>query len=151
MKKWNIFFRYRTPTYPNFFYSISLPMDKVYYTKNNFWIAIPYRKIGRKKWSEKSEILKSFFNRFFTFKIVSFYFKYNLIRGRTILLRCHLGMGCMGHGRKKYSKFVTKIPIFTYSTLVHLDSTLNHSKSCRGLFFVHFVKFWGRTDIIWRS
>jgi hypothetical protein len=29
----------------------------------------------------------------------------------------NLDMGCMGHGRKKYSKFVTKIPIFTYSTL----------------------------------
>ena len=60
-------------------------------------------------------------------------------------------MVCMGHGRKKYSKFVTKIPIFSYNTLVHLDSTSNHSKSCRGLFFVHSVEFWGQTDIICRS
>ncbi len=52
-----------------------------------------------------------------------------------------LDMGCMGHGRKKYSKFVSKIPIFTYSTLVHHDLTSIHSKSCRGLFFVHSVQF----------
>jgi hypothetical protein len=36
-------------------------MDKVYNTKNNFCPAIPYRKIGRKKGSEKSDILKIFF------------------------------------------------------------------------------------------
>ena len=36
-------------------------MDKVYDAKNNFWIAIYYGKIGRKKWSEKSDILKKFF------------------------------------------------------------------------------------------
>jgi hypothetical protein len=29
-------------------------------------------------------------------------------------------MGCMGHGRKKYSKFVTKISILAYSTLESL-------------------------------
>ncbi len=51
----------------------------------------------------------------------------------------------------KYSKFVTKIPIFTYSTLVHLDSTLNHSKSCREHFSLLSVQFWGQTDIICRS
>jgi hypothetical protein len=42
-------------------------------------------------------------------------------------------------------------PIFTYSTRVHLDSTLNHSISCRGLFFMHSVQFRGQTDNIWRS
>ena len=49
--------------YPNFFYSISLSVDKVYDAKKNFCKAIPYRKIGRKKWSEKSEILKKKFFR----------------------------------------------------------------------------------------
>jgi hypothetical protein len=49
----------------------------------------------------------------------------------------HLDMGCMGHGRK----FTSKIPIFTYSTRVHIDSTSNHSKSCRGLFPLHSVQF----------
>ena len=38
-------------------------MDKVYETKNNFCPAIPFRKIGRKKGSEKSEILKKNFFR----------------------------------------------------------------------------------------
>jgi hypothetical protein len=46
--------------YPNFFYSISFSVDKDYDAKNNFWYAIPYRKIGRKKGSEKSDILKIF-------------------------------------------------------------------------------------------
>jgi hypothetical protein len=50
-------------------------------------------------------------------------------------------MGCMEHGRKKYSKFVSKIPIFTYITLVHIDSTSNHSKSCRGLFLYILYNF----------
>jgi hypothetical protein len=36
-------------------------VDKVYDTKNNFCLAIPYRKIGRKKWSKKSDILKKNF------------------------------------------------------------------------------------------
>jgi hypothetical protein len=36
-------------------------VDKVYNAKNNFCLAIPYRKIGRKKGSEKSEILKKNF------------------------------------------------------------------------------------------
>jgi hypothetical protein len=47
-------------------------------------------------------------------------------------------MGYMGHGRKKCPKFVTKIPIFTNSNRVHLDSTSNHSKSCKGLIFNAF-------------
>jgi len=34
--------------FPNFFYSINLSVDKVYFAKNIFWIATPYRKIGRK-------------------------------------------------------------------------------------------------------
>ncbi len=71
--------------------------------------------------------------------------------GRCLHFRCHLDMGCMESGRKEYSKFVTKISIFTYSTRVHLDSTLNHSKSCRRHIFVHSVQFWGQTDVIWRS
>ncbi len=36
-------------------------MDKVYDAKNNFWIAIHHGKMGRKKWSEKSGILKKNF------------------------------------------------------------------------------------------
>jgi hypothetical protein len=36
-------------------------VDKVFNAKNNFCLAIPYRKIGRKKWSEKSEIMENFF------------------------------------------------------------------------------------------
>jgi len=36
-------------------------LDKVYETKNNFYPAIPFRKIGRKKGSKKSDILKIFF------------------------------------------------------------------------------------------
>ncbi len=64
MKKWkNRFFRYRTHAYPNFFYSINLLVDKVYDAKKNFWLAIPYGKIGRKKWAKKSEILKKKFYR----------------------------------------------------------------------------------------
>ncbi len=106
--------------------------------------------MGRKKWSEKSRILKkNFFRK--NSKPVVFYYTKSQIGGRTILFRCHLDMGCMGHGRKKYLKLVSKIPIFTYSTLVHLDSTSNHSKSCRGLFFLHSVQFWGQTDFICRS
>ena len=144
MKKWkNRFFRHRTPTYPNFFYSINLSMDKVYDTKNNFGLAIPYRKNGRKK--------VIFWKKFLlakTQKHMVFILEKVKLGGRCLLFRCYLDMGCMRHGRKKYSKFVTKIPIFTYRTLVHLDSTLNHSKSCRGLFFVHSVQFWDQTDII---
>ena len=48
---------------PNFFHSINSSVDKVYNAKNNFGLAIPYRKKGRKKWSEKSEILKKIFFR----------------------------------------------------------------------------------------
>jgi hypothetical protein len=59
-------------------------------------------------------------------------------------------MGYMRHGRKKYPKFTTKIPIFIYSTRVNLDLTSNHSKSCRGLIIVHSVQFWGQTDLIWQ-
>jgi hypothetical protein len=33
-------------------------VDKVYDAKYNFCLAFPYQKIGRKKGSEKSEILK---------------------------------------------------------------------------------------------
>ena len=36
---------------------------KVFNAKKNFCLAIPYRKIGRKKGSEKSEILKKKFFR----------------------------------------------------------------------------------------
>ncbi len=57
-KSKSLFFRHRTPTYPNFFHSINFSVDKVCDAKNNFCLAIPFRKIGRKKWSEKSEILK---------------------------------------------------------------------------------------------
>jgi hypothetical protein len=38
-------------------------VDKVYNAKNNFCLTFPYRKIGRKKGSEKSEILKKNFLR----------------------------------------------------------------------------------------
>ncbi len=136
-KSKNRFFRHRTPTFPNFFYSIKLLVDKVYDAKKNFWIAINYGKIGRKKWSEKSGILKK---KIFTknSKLLVFILHKVKLGGRTILFRCPLGMGCMGHGRKKYPKFVSKIPILTYRTLVHLDSTSNHSKSCRGHIFVQF-------------
>ena len=49
--------------YPNFFYSINLSVDKVYDAKKKFGIANHYGKIGRKKWSEKSGILKKKFFR----------------------------------------------------------------------------------------
>ncbi len=51
-------YRHRTQTYPNFFDSRNLSVDKVYNAKNNFWIAIPYRKIGRIKvifWIKKNK------------------------------------------------------------------------------------------------
>ena len=108
--------------------------------KKKFLTCYSLSKNRSKKRIEKSDILKIFFFRKNP-KTQSFYFRKSLIGGWTLLFRCHLDMGCMGHGRKKYSKFVSKIPIFTYSTLVHLDSTSNHSKSCRGLFFVHSVQF----------
>ena len=47
--------------YPNFFYSINSSLDKVYNAKKKFGIANHYRKIGRKKGSKKSDILKIFF------------------------------------------------------------------------------------------
>ena len=59
--------------------------------------------------------------------------------------------GMYGTWSKKIPKFSTKIPIFTFSTRVHLDSTPNHSKSWRGLIFMDSVQFWGQTDIIWQS
>jgi hypothetical protein len=34
--------------FTNFFYLINFSVDKVYNAKNIFWIAILYRKIGRK-------------------------------------------------------------------------------------------------------
>ena len=49
--------------YPNFFYSINSSLDKVYNAKKKFGKANHYRKIGRKKCSEKSEILKKNFFR----------------------------------------------------------------------------------------
>jgi hypothetical protein len=62
MKKSKIrFFRHRTPTYPNFFHSINLPVDKVYNARNNFCLAIPYRKIGRKIGSKKVIFWKKIF------------------------------------------------------------------------------------------
>ncbi len=106
------------------------------------------------KWVEKNGRKKvEFWKKKFIGKTQNrwFLFYKSQIGGRTILFRCHLDMGCMGHGRKKFSKFVSKIPIFTYSTPVHLDSTSNHSKSCRGLFFLHSAQFWGQTDVICRS
>ena len=126
--------------YPNFFYLINSSVDKVYHAKIKCGIANHYRKIGRKKWSKISDILKKKILRKNP-KTHGFYFRKSLIGGRCLLFRCYLDMGCMGHGRKKYSKCVTKIPIFTYSTLVHLDSTSNHSKSCRELFSLHSVQF----------
>jgi len=61
MKKWkNRFFRQRTPTYPIFFYSIILLMDKVYNKKNNFCFALSnpikkkVEKKDRKKWYFKN-------------------------------------------------------------------------------------------------
>ncbi len=36
-------------------------MDKVYNAKNNFWLAIPYRKIGRKNGRKKVIFWKQFF------------------------------------------------------------------------------------------
>jgi len=60
-KSKNRFFRHRKPTYPNFFHSINLSMDKVYDTKNNFCLAFPYRKIGRKKGSKKVIFWKKIF------------------------------------------------------------------------------------------
>ena len=47
---------------------------QVYNAKNNFRLAIPFRKIGRKKWSKKSDILKKKFLRKNT-KTQSFYFR----------------------------------------------------------------------------
>ena len=62
MKKWkNRFFRQWMHVYPNFFYSISFSVDKDYDAKNNFWYAIPYRKIGRKKGSKKVILWKKIF------------------------------------------------------------------------------------------
>jgi len=108
--------------------------------KKKIWNSQSLWENRSKKRIEKNDILKkNFFRK--NPKTQSFYFRKSEIGGRCLLFRCHLDMGCMGHGRKKYPKFVTKISIFTYSTLVHLDSTSNHSKSCRGLFFVHSVQF----------
>ncbi len=44
----NRFFRLRKHTYPNFFYSINLSVDKIYNAKKNFRIATLYQKIDRK-------------------------------------------------------------------------------------------------------
>jgi hypothetical protein len=51
-----------------------LSVDKVYDAKKKFWIAIHHGKIGRKKWSEKSDILKKKFFRKNP-KTQSFYFR----------------------------------------------------------------------------
>ena len=56
--------------------------------------------------------------------------------------------GMHGAWPKKIPNVTSKIPIFTYRTRVHLDSTSNQSKSCRGLIFVHSVQFGNQTDII---
>ena len=49
--------------YPNIFYSINWSVDKVYNAKKKIGIANHYGKIGRKKGSEKSNILKKIFFR----------------------------------------------------------------------------------------
>ena len=49
--------------YLNFLYSINSSVDKVYNAKKKFGIANHYGKIGRKKGSEKSDILKKKFFR----------------------------------------------------------------------------------------
>ncbi len=56
-------FRHRTQTCPNCFYSINSFVDKVYNAKKKFGTANHYRKIGRKKGSEKSDILKNIFGK----------------------------------------------------------------------------------------
>ncbi len=106
--------------------------------KKNFVLLFPIEKQVerrvRKKW---------YFEKFFLGKTQKhkFLFQKKLNWGSVSNFQVPYRYGMYGTWPKKILKVLTKIPIFTYSTLVHLDSTLNHSKSCRELFFVHSVQF----------
>jgi hypothetical protein len=67
-----------------------LSADKVYNAKNNFLIAIPYRKIGRKSEKQKK-------NFFLEKRKVDILEKVKLGYG-CLLFKCPLDMGYMRHG-----------------------------------------------------
>jgi hypothetical protein len=74
-------------------------VNKVYNAKINFWIDIPYRKIGHQKRAEKSFNLKikNFRKKL---KSTKFLFLKKLNWGSVFTFKLPLNMGYMGHGRK---------------------------------------------------
>jgi hypothetical protein len=116
--------------YSNFFHSINLSVEKVY-AKKKFDLLFPIEKKCQEKWNfEKNDFFE------------------NLNLGSDFQFQMPSRYGIYGTWSKKYPRFVTKIPIFTYSTRIHIDSTSNHSKSCRGAILSSNGHYFGEAEEI---